>query len=339
VPRTIFVTQHDAAELAAFEREGLRELSRLIPTMVWGLVDAGSTLPRIERAERILSLIERRPDTQYLHDILTRARDAETRSWPKPQNRTSDRRDAPLTDRAVSTLSTALRACGGRGLPIVIRDDDGRDYRLNTLEVELNTTLRVGADPLRLAAKVYGWAEANAWISEPDRSWAADLIERGLRDGLYRPGVWSPAQDNAADEGTWIESGWADVQRLLRGGTGPVVLTTSATDDFPNPGMDSWAVPWPEDVPRRFDALTPEQREAHRRRSAEWSTLTPEQRWEHGVREITENLSELQISPSTLRTATFGPNVTLFDLFARDSVYRVATRFFEFEERFGPWNG
>lgn len=339
VSRIIFISQHGQADLAGFEREALRGLARLVPSTVWGLADAGAR--KLDRVQTVLSMIPNRPETSYLHDLLAKARAEEGRyhqhyeagsKTGTPMNQNPARLNTGIIDNAVSALVTALKV---RGLPIVINGDDSRVFHLNSMEVEFNTTLKAACDPIRLATKIYGWAETHAWIADTDRTWAADLIQAGLEHGFYRAGIWAKTSAGT----NWVDSGWGGIQDFLRGTRGPVALHTSIADEFPNPDMDSWMIPWPDGVPMNLAYLSAEQQRARRHRYAEWNSLTPEQRWEYGVREMTENLSCLQISPATLETAMFGPGVTLFDLFANDRVYRVTSKFAEFEQEFGPWNG
>lgn len=341
MPRIIFTSQYGQADLAGFEREALRGLARLVPATVWGLADAEPG--KLARAETVLSMVQNRTETSYLHDLLAKAKAEEARYHQHYEagskagttaNQNPARLDTSIIDHAVSALVTALKVWS-LGLPIVVNGDDNRVFQLNSVEVEFNTTLIAACDPLRLATKIYGWAEAHAWIADTDRIWAADLIQAGLEHGFYRPGVWA----NTAAGTTWVDSGWGGIQDFLRSTRGPVALYTSAGDEFPNPDMDSWMIPWPDGVPKKFAYLSAEQQAARRQRYTKWNGLTPEQRWEYGVREMTENLSCLRLSPATLETATFGPGVTLFDLFAHDRIYRVANKFYEFEQKFGPWNG
>lgn len=342
MPQIVFTSQHGQASLAGFEREALRGLARLLPATVWGLADAGPG--KLARAETVLSMISDEPETSHLHQLLAKAR-AEKKRY---ERRYEEERkagfsagwnatvfDTTIIDNLVSAVVIALKVCGDRGLPIVVNGDDGRVFRLNSLEVEFNTTLAAACDPIRLAAKVYGWAESHTWIADTDRIWAADLIKAGLEQGFYRPGVWA----KTAAGTNWVDSGWGDIQNFLRSTSGPVALSTSVCDEFPNPDMSPWMIPWPDGVPEKLTALNEAQREERRRRYAEWNSLTPEQRWQYGVREMTENLSCLQISPATLEATTFGPGVTLFDLFARDRIYRITSKFYKFEQEFGPWNG
>lgn len=343
MPKIVFTSQHGQADLAGFERKALRHLARLIPSTMWELTATSSG--KLARAETVLSMIPDRKETRYLHDYLADAKAEESRyqwhykSWSNagiPAHENSARLDNFIIDRAVSALAVALKSWGGPGLPMVVKHYDGRLFSFNSLEVEFNTTLAAGCDQLRLAAKLYAWAETHAWIADADRNWVADLIQEGLNQGIYRSGLWS---QHRAGGKVWVDSGWGGIQDFLRTTRGPVVLYTSAAEDFPSPDMDSFMIPWPDGIPRKFDALSEEQRAERRKRYAEWNDLTSNQQWEYGVRELTENLSSVQISPATLRSGTFGPGVTLFDLFAEDRIERVESRFADFEGRFGPWAG
>ncbi|MFI6922510.1 hypothetical protein ACIBIZ_21395 [Nonomuraea spiralis] len=86
--------------------------------------------------------------------------------------------------------------------------------RLNTGNVDLNTTLAVGNDPMRLAAKIAAWGSQHAFIEGSDRAWAADIIEQGLAAGLYRKQLTSRVGPDGPER--TVELGWKDVLALLR---------------------------------------------------------------------------------------------------------------------------
>lgn len=94
----------------------------------------------------------------------------------------------------------------------------------------LNTVLAIGSPPLQLAARLHGQCEMHAWVEGEHGDWMADLIEEGLRTGIFRLG-----RDR--------ENRWADVVRLLRESRGPVVTSYSVCEGFPNPSVADWTPP------------------------------------------------------------------------------------------------
>lgn len=113
----------------------------------------------------------------------------------------------------------------------------------------LNTVLALGSDPMKLAARFAGQSYSHCWIPGPDREWAAGLIEQGLLTDVFRAEilVTDPSPVIPEDAGTKRhKAGWDDVIQLLREtDRGPVVLSVSTGDDFPDPsdlGMsnDDW---------------------------------------------------------------------------------------------------
>lgn len=94
--------------------------------------------------------------------------------------------------------------------------------------VALNTTLRVGSDPIKLAARIHGQCEVHCWVAGPNRAWLARIIQQGREIGFYRR-----------------DSGWEEVMVLLRSRDDePVVLSYSVCESFPNanhlPDPEGW---------------------------------------------------------------------------------------------------
>lgn len=84
--------------------------------------------------------------------------------------------------------------------------------------VWLNTALALGADPLRLMARLHGQCEVHCWVDGANRRWLAGIIRAGLECGLYRVNV-----------------GWSEVADFLESrDDGPVVCSYSVCDSFPN---------------------------------------------------------------------------------------------------------
>lgn len=88
--------------------------------------------------------------------------------------------------------------------------------------VLLNTCVDLGNESLCLLARVHGQSEIHAYVEGNDRSWFADVIERGLsRRHLLRPG-----------------HGWENVMaHARRRSDEPIVMSYSITAGFPNAAM------------------------------------------------------------------------------------------------------
>lgn len=102
-------------------------------------------------------------------------------------------------------------------------------FRLDGHEVEpfiisLNTAARIGNDAIKLMARLHGQCECHAWVNGPERSWLADIMEKGLELMIYRE-----------------NEGWDKVIELLRASDGdPVVTSYSVCDQFPNARIAGW---------------------------------------------------------------------------------------------------
>jgi hypothetical protein len=222
-------------------------------------------------------------------------------------------------DRLVDVLRTCLRV---HNVPLQVGD-----HVVFSMNVELNTALAAGNLAVCLAAKIHGWCEIHPWIEETDREEFADLIGCALQDGLYREGLW---YDDGRGKRTWHDQGWADVIALLRDTTthpGPVVLSSSVCDQFPNPEVSAQMIPWPEGVPESWNALTIEQQEARKTATSLWYALPDDQKWDTCMEGIRRLQPWANLTRDNLDTTMFGPPVSLFDLFHPDRIDRVEQAF------------
>jgi hypothetical protein len=88
---------------------------------------------------------------------------------------------------------------------------------------QLNAVLGMGTDLAILVARLAGQIELLLWVDGPNRTWLANIIERGTRTGVLR-----------------VESGWpAAVQLLLSTDTEPVFIYSTQGEPFPN--AEQWA--------------------------------------------------------------------------------------------------
>lgn len=217
---------------------------------------------------------------------------------------------------------------GVQGLPLEVAGAE-----LHSNNVELNTALAVGNEPLALAAKIHGWCESHCWVDGPDRNWLADIIDAGLEAGLYRRGIWYEPAPGA--ERKWSSQGWESVTELLRSrDDGPVVLSYSVCDQFPNSHIAGWKPPfdeaWKPDWAEggglaEWEAMSAEEKGEHQRdsRHDEWYDLSGEQQWAMAMDGLRRERPWAQLGPDTLRDITFHLPVTIFDLFAPDRDERV----------------
>lgn len=199
-----------------------------------------------------------------------------------------------------------------RSLPIEIAG-----VALQSANCELNAALVAGSDPIRLAAKIGGWGRQHAWIDGPDRTWAADVIDKALQAGIFRRGEWyvDEACDGLAKdapERKWAETGWQEVTGLLRARADePVVMSRSTDEQFPNPEIAGWRPPagvrGPIEQPDLYGA---------------WQMLDEPEQWRLAMTGLKAARPWAQLTPD-LAYWTFGIGVSIYDLYAPDRVERV----------------
>lgn len=256
--RVYWATRDVAAELRGTERHWLRWLAMSPGMHAWNL----DLMPHEEQLNKIISMVPGY-ELNYVRDALDR----------------SGGRWHGLREVA-DMLRTALQVEG-----FTLEIDD---VQLNSMNVTLNTALVLGSDVIALAAKIHGYCEGHAYVAYEDREWVASVVNRGLRDGVYR-----------------VDMGWDDVVALLldvEGHPGPVVTSFSITDDFPNATIAD------------FDGT-----------QDEWYALEDDERWAAGVAGLTRS-PWLRIGPNSRDWATewsFDELVTPYDLLAPDCEARV----------------
>lgn len=333
--RLYFNSPSGTAELCGAEFHHLRSVAHAIAEPFWRIHD----LPDITD---LLSLAVRDPrgDT-HLFEQLTKAQaeHAENqRLWAAkqpgrfPPTRYDEQRALRQSVKLALTSSSPL-------------DLEIAGVRLGAAEIRLNTALRLGNDVVKLVVKLAGWGESHAWFDGKDRTWAADLIDQGLKTGVLRDGIWyvdGPCEgvlpkDHPARK--WSDMGWGEVAAFLRERDDePVVLSYSVAEDFPNRGVADWApapMPqgWMPDWARsdegraRWESDYPSdaERESCYRSwaSDQWYDLPEARRWELAMAGLKEHSPWLRLGPDTLDYWTFGPGVTVFDLYAADRDERV----------------
>jgi len=197
--RVYFDSPSGEAELLGAERGWLRHLAMGPARTAWDVND-------FDRACEVMEMVLETSDS-YLHDY-----------WRSAAAQNALNMDAadfrPETYHSIRQFVDALAVA----LRVVGVELEVAGIRLHSYDLDLNTALLAGSDPVRLAAKIQGWCESHAWVDGPDRNWMADIIDDALTAGLYRTGM-----------------GWDQVVALLRSRDDePVVLSYSVTDSFPH---------------------------------------------------------------------------------------------------------
>lgn len=244
----------------------------------------------------------------YLHREMRAAQEQDRHNRAAIRDRSYGQTDWEPLRRLVMSLRTAMNV---NGLTIM-----WHGVELRSKDIDLNTALVAGSDQVALAAKIHGWCESHAWVEGPDRGWLADLIECGLDTGLYRRGMgW---------EGPGGYDTGPGVLPLLRARDDePVVMSYSVTDQFPNAEVGDWMPPWPDGVPRKWDALTEEQQDEREQREESWCEIPGERQWEISLAGLRTERPWARLSADTLRTVTFAEPVTVYDLIAHDRDNRL----------------
>lgn len=142
--------------------------------------------------------------------------------------------------------------------------------------VALNTTLRIGSDPIKLAARIHGQCEVHCWVDGKNRDWLAGIIEQGRQIGFYRR-----------------DSGWESVVELLRKRSDePVVLSYSVCSQFPNANQ----IERPENA------------------DDDWFyDLPDEERWSRAFGALVESGGGLELKPDNWATFYFEPIDSAFE--------------------------
>lgn len=314
--RVYFHSPSQIAELRGYEFYWLRHLAYGPAVAAWDLDDDVSTTS-FERACELVAMAPEVPDggtgANYLHDYMRAAQEQEQRNeaiyeaWTPGTPR--GRADLGPRRQFLQAFKTRLKL---QGLRL-----DVHGVRLDTNNIDLNTALAAGSDPVALAAKVHGWCERHPWVEGPDRAWLADVIEQGLKSGLYRRGAgWDQPVDEH-DEGPGV------IPMLRARDDEPVVLSHSTCESFPNSSVGDWMPPWPEGVERDWNALTKEQQEQRSQREEEWYELPADRQWDISIAGLRTARPWARLSAETLRTRTFHLPVTVYDVTASDRDERL----------------
>lgn len=325
--RVYFHSEHGEAELRGSERAWLNWIARGPARAYWGLDRASS----FDRVKEIMAMVPRAAlgdRHSYLHSYLEKAlaEEAENKRLYAARRPTDPWPNTYYDEerRMGQALETALSV---EGVPMEVAG-----VRLHTANIELNTALAMGSEHLALAAKIHGWCESHCWVDGPDRKWMADVMDAGLKAGIYRRGIWY--EDSPGADKQWSSQGWEEVIAFLRSrDEGPVVLSYSVGDSFPNREVAGWEPPfeqgwkpdWADDAEGLAEWEATEDKDEYQRetRGDEWYELPFEQRWSMAFAGLQQLRPWAQIAPDNLLSTTFATPVTIFDLFAPDRDERV----------------
>jgi hypothetical protein len=150
-------------------------------------------------------------------------------------------------------------------------------------EMALNTLVAMNSPQLSFVAHVHGCCESHGWIPAENAEWLAEVIDRGRESNVFRAG-----------------QGWEDVADLARevqsGMPGPIVMSYSVCESFPN----AWVADW----------QPPEGAEDHA-----WYDLPKAEQWELGVRGLEQRDWPFPMGPDR-QDQGFLSGKSVFDLLA-----------------------
>ncbi len=139
------------------------------------------------------------------------------------------------------------------------------DQEIDAFSLQLNTAYSMGADYVKLAARLHGQCEIHAYVEGPNRAWLADIILAGRASGFYRS-----------------DAGWESVVTLLlKSKTQPVVTSYSVCEQFPNAGVAKFEYPI-KDGEKDWNA---------------WYRLSQKKRWTMAITELRASRSGLELKP------------------------------------------
>lgn len=168
------------------------------------------------------------------------------------------------------------------------------DKRVSLFTLQLNTLLKIGDDPLKLAARIHGQCEIYAYVEGPNRRWLAEIMTRGLKTGVYRQNMH-----------------WEDVIAFLcERDDEPVVMSYSVCEQFPNPGVAEWMSENQERVLEDESNAD----EIHE----EWYELSTEEQWARAMPKLRGGGvgSGLELKPDGWNDYYFGEGLTAFHVAA-----------------------
>lgn len=188
-------------------------------------------------------------------------------------------------------------------------------------ELALNTAIALNSPQIAFMAHVHGLCESHIWIEAENAGWMADLIAKGREDNVFRAG-----------------QGWEDVIGLAReveaSGDGPIVLSYSVCEQFPDAYTAGWEPPTCEACggdgkpnPRMkytdddYDYCTTCDGQGALRDA--WYDLPEQERWDVGVRALREGEWPFAMGPDR-QGQGFLSGKSIFDIKAERWTGRLA---------------
>ena len=146
-----------------------------------------------------------------------------------------------------------------------------------------NTALDMGADIIKLMVRLQAQGELHLYIEEQDRIFVTDIIDQGLKTGLFRQG-----------------QGWGSVKEHIKNideHPGAVVTSFSICDPFPNPHLTNMS-------------------------EEKWYDLSPYQQWTEALKELRllyGTGTGIRLQPEDFKPGAyyFGDGQTLTDVFRK----------------------
>jgi hypothetical protein len=202
-----------------------------------------------------------------------------------------------------------------------------RGHEIAVSSLALNTALLLGNDTVKFLARLQGQCEIHGYVEGPNRAWLADIIERGVADGILRGGMgWDGPPDHPHGKGGGV------IPLLRSRDDEPVVTSYSVCDSFPyaaHVAMPPYPPEWsPEGWSGEgWDALSDDERASYREegRDEAFDSLTEPEQWAFAMdwlRSRSETML-LELKPDDWDTFRFGHELTVLDLEAPDWQTRV----------------
>jgi hypothetical protein len=222
-----------------------------------------------------------------------------------------------------STYATAFSVGWSHRAPLI----QYRGKALDSFTLSLNTAALLGNDQIKLAARLHGQCELHAWVDGPNRVWLAEIMQTGLDSGIYRRGFQHEADPSRGQpDPRWVSQGWDEVIALLRQRDDePVVTSYSVCDQFPNSSVGDWMPPWPEGLPREWDALSEKQQEQRSARSDKWYELDDAEQWRISMAGLCASSDGLEMKPDNWSSFRFEHKLSVLDLLAPDADDRLVS--------------
>lgn len=160
--------------------------------------------------------------------------------------------------------------------------------------VILNTVLKLGDNPLKLAAIIVGQASLHCHIDPNAKQWVAALIEQGLSNGTFRP-----------------EKGWENIIALLKEDSPyPCVLSDGGSDPFPH---------WQDDFTSEATEIETDDDEEYDedkydRLIESFEALPYQEQWDIAYKHLEKKDDIFKLSPETWDSLEFGNGLSAWDL-------------------------